>query len=89
MCTAGAGFTWILHGARALNSGPQVCAATSPALAPLHILQTLLFWLLTPALLSLFLGHTSLFPVSQAHQAPCHLWTFPCKALLAPYHLPA
>lgn len=76
-------------GAMDLNSGPQACAVTPPAPTPLYASQTLLFPFLIPALPSLFLDHTSLFPVPQAHQAPFYLCAFPCKVLLAPHPLPA
>lgn len=81
--------TWLLHGyyqSELWSSG--LCSHLPSPNSSLCTLNPL-FPFLIPALLSLFLHHTSLFLVPQAHKAPLYLCAFTCKALPAPHPLPA
>lgn len=81
--------TWLLHGyyqSELWSSG--LCSHLPSPNSSLCTLNPL-FPFLIPTLLSLFLRHTSLFLVPQAHKAPFYLCAFTCKAFPAPHPLPA
>lgn len=81
--------TWLPHGYyRSELSSSGFCSHLPSPNSSLCTLNPL-FPFLTPALFSLFLRHTSLFLVPQAHKVPFYLCAFTCKALPAPHPLRA
>lgn len=81
--------TWLPHGYyRSELSSSGLCSHLPSPNSSLCTLNPL-FPFLTPALFSLFLHHTSLFLVPQAHKVPFYLCAFTCKALPAPHPLRA